>query len=69
MPLYEYQCYRCGIKFDQLKLIAERGDAPCPQCGQPSERIITSMPHHKPGKTLIHLTGWRRSIWPGGTSG
>lgn len=42
MPLYEYRCEACKIKFDLLRRFAD-ADAParCPQCGQDSKRALS----------------------------
>ncbi len=38
MPIYEYQCEQCGIKFQKLvHSSAEQGQILCPQCG--SEQV------------------------------
>lgn len=42
MPLYDYLCEACGKKFEDLRSIAERKDAPCPICGKPAEKQISS---------------------------
>jgi len=41
MPLYEYRCGACGLKFEALKPVEERQIAQCPQCGQPAKKIIS----------------------------
>lgn len=34
MPFYEYSCRKCGLKFDQMRRLAERDDPiGCPSCG------------------------------------
>ena len=34
MPVYEYQCKKCGETFDLFVRSAERSEEPkCPQCG------------------------------------
>jgi putative FmdB family regulatory protein len=43
MPLYEYQCSNCEIKFDALRAMSS-ADAPiaCPQCGgENTHRMIS----------------------------
>ena len=42
MPLYDYLCDKCGKKFEDFRSIAERHQAPCPICGKPSEKQISS---------------------------
>lgn len=32
MPIYEYQCKKCGYKFEQLQKITEKPLRICPQC-------------------------------------
>jgi len=34
MPVYEYQCVKCGVAFDIIASLSERGaKAVCPSCG------------------------------------
>ena len=42
MPLYDYLCEKCGKKFEDFRSIAERQQAPCPICGKPAEKQISS---------------------------
>ena len=42
MPLYDYLCESCGKKFEDLRSLAERQNAPCPICGKPSDKQISS---------------------------
>ena len=33
MPLFEYECQECGLKFDELRMSGEVNDElRCPQC-------------------------------------
>lgn len=42
MPLYDYDCPRCGL-FEARRTIAERDLAlPCPACGEPAARRINT---------------------------
>lgn len=44
MPLYEYSCPHCEIKFDKLRPFSQ-ADAPirCPECrGQDTRRLISN---------------------------
>ena len=44
MPLYDYECARCGA-FSDLRPMAESADpAPCPGCGGSAPRILVSTP-------------------------
>lgn len=42
MPLYEYICPACGHRFEQIRTMAERHTAPCPQCGSRSEMKLSA---------------------------
>lgn len=42
MPLYDYLCEACGKKFEEFRSMAERKNAPCPICGKPAEKQISS---------------------------
>lgn len=33
MPLYEYQCNKCGHKFEKLMAYQYRDEVYCPECG------------------------------------
>lgn len=41
MPLYEYQCPVCGRVFEELRRAGDECDAPCPECGHASPRIVS----------------------------
>lgn len=42
MPIYEYQCESCGLKFERLRKISD-SDAPqnCIECGTPSKKLVS----------------------------
>lgn len=44
MPLYEYKCPDCGMRFEALRAMAA-ADQPiaCPKCGQPNSRRQISL--------------------------
>lgn len=42
MPIYEYQCPKCGETFEEWGKASEsHKEEPCPKCGTPSPRIIS----------------------------
>lgn len=41
MPTYEYRCPACGRDFELFQRMSDRPGAPCPGCGQASERLIS----------------------------
>ena len=41
MPLYEYQCMECGLRFEKVRPFAERkGGASCPSCSKTAPRAM-----------------------------
>jgi len=43
MPIYEYICSDCGLKFELLRLFSEaEKKASCPHCHNHAERIISA---------------------------
>jgi putative FmdB family regulatory protein len=42
MPLYEYQCTKCGQKTELLQRFADAPLAACPSCGAPVKKLISS---------------------------
>jgi len=44
MPLYEYQCERCGKTFEELVSLSERDNGrPCPKCHSKRARRMVSL--------------------------
>lgn len=43
MPIYEYSCPQCGLKFELLCRPGQAGeDASCPRCRNNARRILSS---------------------------
>jgi putative FmdB family regulatory protein len=42
MPIYEYECPRCGKRFEKLQGMNERFSLGCPDCGTPARRLISA---------------------------
>ena len=42
MPLYEYQCKKCGHRFEKIQKFSDRPVKKCPQCGGPVEQMISA---------------------------
>jgi len=40
MPLYEYQCQECGVRFERRQSFSEDPVKVCPDCGGLVERLI-----------------------------
>jgi putative FmdB family regulatory protein len=42
MPIYEYSCSKCGLKFELLRAMSQSGErAPCPSCGGRAQRVLS----------------------------
>jgi putative FmdB family regulatory protein len=41
MPIYEYECENCGLRFEQSQVITEKPINQCPECHGKVRRIIT----------------------------
>jgi len=52
MPLYVYQCPKCGTNFEAQKPITDRETAKCPQCGADAQKMMS---------TCNWSFGWRLS--------
>ena len=43
MPIYEYNCSSCNLKFELLRPLSQSDDeAPCPRCHDKAERILST---------------------------
>lgn len=42
MPLYEYQCKKCGHRFEKIQKFSDKKIKKCPECGGPVEQVITA---------------------------
>jgi len=43
MPIYEYVCSDCDLKFELLRPLSRAGEAAsCPRCHQSAERILST---------------------------
>jgi len=40
MPLYEYECSRCGIRFERVQRFSDEPLHVCPECGGAVNRLI-----------------------------
>jgi putative FmdB family regulatory protein len=40
MPLYEYRCQECGLRFERIERVSELNDGICPECGEIAHRLI-----------------------------
>src|ERR1035441_10391777 len=42
MPLYEYQCEKCGHRFEKIQKFSDRMVKKCPKCGGRVEQMISA---------------------------
>ena len=40
MPLYEYRCQECGLRYERLEHVSDTHDGTCPECGGSATRLI-----------------------------
>jgi len=42
MPTYEYECKRCGVRFERFQSMSEEPIKVCPECGGEVRRLISA---------------------------
>jgi putative FmdB family regulatory protein len=42
MPLYEYECKKCGHRFERIQRFSDAMVKKCPQCGGKVEQLISA---------------------------
>ncbi|HKU26996.1 MAG TPA: zinc ribbon domain-containing protein [Candidatus Sulfotelmatobacter sp.] len=42
MPLYEYQCKKCGHRFEKIQKFSDKPVKKCPECGGAVEQTISA---------------------------
>jgi putative FmdB family regulatory protein len=42
MPLYEYQCKKCGHRFEKIQQFSDKPIKKCPKCSGPVEQLISA---------------------------
>lgn len=43
MPIYEYQCEDCGVRFERMQSMSSPAVVACPECGGHVHRVISSV--------------------------
>ncbi len=41
MPLYEYQCEKCGHRFEKIQKFSDKLIKKCPECGGPVKQLLS----------------------------
>ena len=63
MPIYEYACPKCRRSFEEwLRSSDDAETQPCPDCGTPSERVLSNT------SFILKGGGWFASSYGHGTS-
>ena len=44
MPTYDYECKRCGARFELKRSFNDNGHVSCPNCQGETQQIFTSVP-------------------------
>ncbi len=42
MPLYEYQCKKCGHRFEKIQKFSDKPIKKCPECGGAVEQVLSA---------------------------
>lgn len=42
MPLYEYECAKCGLRFEKIERVTAPRSRKCPKCGGKAGRLFSS---------------------------
>jgi putative FmdB family regulatory protein len=42
LPLYEYECVKCGHRFEKIESASASTTKKCPQCGAKAERLLAA---------------------------
>ncbi len=67
MPIYEYQCAECGQRFEAMRRMSERADAPaCPGCGSEETKLGMSAASVAGGSGGGGAAACSTSAWTGG---
>ena len=56
MPMYEYECKKCGHKFEEIQTIKEKPLKDCPKCGKIKSlmKVLGGNAIHIPGEITRH---------------
>lgn len=44
MPIYEYECEKCSLRFELRRRFSDKGSSFCPRCGSEARRIFSPVP-------------------------
>ncbi|HSE49560.1 MAG TPA: FmdB family zinc ribbon protein [Terriglobales bacterium] len=67
MPIYEYQCKKCGHRFEKIQKFSDPAIKKCPECGGAVEKLLTAPAAHFKGEGW-YVTDYARKGAKGGES-
>jgi putative FmdB family regulatory protein len=68
MPLYEYECKKCGHRFEKIQLYSDKMVKKCPECGGQVEQMISAPAVQFKGSGWYVTDYAKKSSSPGGSS-
>ncbi len=68
MPIYEYQCRKCGFRFEKLQKLSEPPPGKCPECGGKVTQLLSAPAVQFKG-TGWYVTDYARKSSPGKDGG
>ena len=69
MPLYEYQCKKCGHRFEKIQKFSDKMVKKCPDCGGPVEQMISAPAVQFKGSGWYVTDYAKKSSSPGSSGG
>jgi len=67
MPLYEYECKKCGHRFEKIQKFSDRMVKKCPECGGQVEQMISAPAVQFKGSGWYVTDYAKKSSSPGGS--
>jgi putative FmdB family regulatory protein len=58
MPLYEYQCKKCGHCFEKIRKFSDKQLRKCPECGGVLEQLVSA------SSVRFKGSGWYATDYP-----
>jgi len=69
MPLYEYQCKKCGHRFEKIQKFSDKMVKKCPECGGLVEQMISAPAVQFKGSGWYVTDYAKKASSPGSTGG
>ena len=63
MPIYEYECKKCGHRFERIQKFSDKPVTRCPECGGKVEQVL-----HAPA-VQFKGSGWYVTDYAGKSNG